>query len=118
MGASGRSIPSEGPRYKSITPGELKERLDRREALVLLDVREPWEVALARIEGSKLIPMAEILDRAAELDPEAYTVVICHHGARSAYVTQLLDHSSFEAVYNLEGGLDTYSAVDDSVPRY
>ena len=93
MSASRRSIPSQGPRYKSITPGELKERLDRREDLVLLDVREPWEVALARIEGSKLIPMAEILDRAAELDPEAYTVVICHHGARSAYVTQLLDHT-------------------------
>jgi rhodanese-related sulfurtransferase len=92
--------------------------LGRYTAPVLLDVREPWEFTLARIEGSKLMPMAEILDRAAELDPEAYTVVICHHGVRSAYVTQLLDRSGFEAVYNLEGGLDAYSAVDDSVPRY
>ncbi len=115
---SGRSIPSQGPRYKSITPGELKEKLGQREDPVLLDVREPWEFTLARIEGSKLMPMAEILERTTELDPEAYTVVICHHGIRSAYVTQLLDRSGFEAVYNLEGGLEAYSLVDDSVPRY
>lgn len=106
------------PDYKSVTPGELKEKLDRGERPVLLDVREPWEFELARIEGSRLVPMAAILDRLHELDPTAETVVICHHGARSAYVTRVLDHSGFKAAYNLEGGLDAYSFVDSSVPRY
>ena len=106
------------PDYKSITPRELKEKIARGKNPVLLDVREPWEFDLARIEGSKLAPMAEILDRVPELDPEAETVVVCHHGARSAYVTQLLSRSGFESVYNLEGGLEAYSSVDGSVPRY
>jgi rhodanese-related sulfurtransferase len=106
------------PDYKSITPDELKKKLDGGEEPVLLDVREPWEFALSRIEGSRLVPMAEILDHPTGFDPEAETVVICHHGVRSAYVTQLLDRSGFRAVYNLEGGLDAYSFVDGSVSRY
>jgi rhodanese-related sulfurtransferase len=106
------------PDYKSITPAELKEKLDRGEDPVLLDVREMWEFALARIEGSKLVPMAEIFDRLTELDPATETVVTCHHGARSAYVTRVLNLSGFESVYNLEGGLDAYALVDASVPRY
>ena len=107
-----------GPGYKSITPRELKERLDEGEDPALLDVREPWEFALARIEGSKLVPMAEILDRLPELDPKAETVVACHHGVRSAYVARLLCRSGFREVLNLEGGLDAYSTLDPSVPRY
>jgi len=102
--------------YKSIAPGELRKKLDRGENMVLLDVREPWEFTLASIEGSKLVP--EILDRLPELDPAAETVVICHHGARSVFVTQVLDRSGFKNAYNLEGGLDAYSFVDGSVPRY
>ena len=104
--------------YKSITPGELKEKLNRGENLVLLDVREPWEFALARIEGSRLVPMNEILDCLPELNPVAETVVICHHGARSAFVTQVLDRSGYKNAYNLIGGLDAYSFVDGAVPRY
>ncbi len=106
------------PDYKNVTPRELKEKLDRGEEPILLDVREPWEFSLARIECSKLIPMAEIFDRLSDLDPHAETVVICHHGARSAYVTRILDRSGFESAYNLEGGLDAYSSVDASVSRY
>ncbi len=106
------------PDYKNVTPRELKEKLDRGEKPILLDVREPWEFSLARIEESKLVPMAEIFDRLPDLDAHAETVVICHHGARSAYVTRILDRSGFESVYNLEGGLDAYSFVDTSVPRY
>ena len=76
------------------------------------------QCVLASIEGSKLVPMSEILDRLPELDPAAETVDICHHSARSAFVTQVLGRSGFAAVYNLEGGLDAYSFVDGSVPRY
>ncbi len=85
---------------------------------MLLDVREPWEFALARIEGSRLIPMGELPDRFSELDPAAETVVICHHGARSAYVARALGDAGFANVLDLEGGLDAYSQIDDSVPRY
>jgi rhodanese-related sulfurtransferase len=99
-------------------PGELKRRLDRGEPPVLLDVREPWEFALSRIEGSELLPMPEVPSRLNDLDPEAETVVICHHGVRSIHVAQFLSRSGFGNVLNLQGGLDAYSDVDPSVPRY
>ncbi len=107
-----------GPGYDSITPRELKARLDAGDRPVLLDVREPWEWVLARIEGSALVPLSELPKRVRELDPAAETVAICHHGVRSAYVTQALERSGFANVLNLEGGLDAYSDVDPSVPRY
>ena len=103
---------------QSITPSELKERLDAGDHPELLDVREPWEYELARIEGSRLIPMGELSGRVRELDPAAETVVICHHGSRSAYVTRALQQAGFAKVLNLEGGLDAYAGVDGSVPRY
>ena len=106
------------PDYKSVTPRELKEKLEAGEQPELLDVREPWEFATVRIEGSRLIPLGDMPDRVSELDPRRETVVICHHGARSAYVTQALERSGFDRVLNLEGGLDAYSQVDENVPRY
>jgi adenylyltransferase/sulfurtransferase len=106
------------PGYESITPRELKTRLDAGRRPELLDVREPWEFELARLEGSTLIPLSELQDRFRELDPAAETVVICHHGSRSAYVTQALERAGFAKVLNLEGGLDAYADVDGSVPRY
>ena len=104
--------------YENITASGLKSRLEAGERPVLLDVREPWEFELARIEGSKLVPMSQLEKRFTELDPAAETVVICHHGNRSAYVTQALERAGFERVINLEGGLDAYSFVDESVPTY
>ena len=104
--------------HENITPRALKDRLDAGEKPVLLDVREPWEFELARIEGSRLIPMSRLGERFGELDPGAETVVICHHGNRSSYVTQALQRAGFEKVLNLEGGLDAYSFVDESVPMY
>ena len=104
--------------YKNLTPHELVEKLKRGEDPVLLDVREPWEYERARIWDSRLVPLADLQDRLHELDPEAETVVICHHGLRSAHATRFLERSGFSDVSNLEGGLDAYSAVDDSVPRY
>jgi adenylyltransferase/sulfurtransferase len=105
-------------RIQSIMPSELKERLDAGDRPELLDVREPWEFELARIEDSRLVPMGELSERVSELDPAAETVVICHHGARSAYVTRTLQQAGFAKVFNLEGGLNAYSDVDGSVPRY
>jgi rhodanese-related sulfurtransferase len=106
------------PDYESITPRELKEKLDGGDCPEILDVRESWEFELARIEGSTLIPLSELPDRFRELDPAAETVVICHHGSRSAYATRALAQTGFRKVLNLEGGLDAYADVDASVPRY
>ena len=104
--------------YENISPRELKERLDAGDAPLLLDVRERWEYDLARIEGSTLVPLSEIEGRFRELDPAAETVVICHHGARSARVAEALNRAGFHFVSNLEGGLDAYADVDESVGRY
>jgi adenylyltransferase/sulfurtransferase len=106
------------PDYENVTAGGLKDRLEAGDRPVLLDVREPWEFELAHIEGSRLIPMSQLEERFTELDPTSETVVICHHGNRSSYVTQALQRAGFEKVLNLEGGLDAYAFVDESVPRY
>jgi rhodanese-related sulfurtransferase len=90
---------------------------------LLLDVREPWEFALAaiRVEGLHTvhIPMNEIPSRLAELDATQPVVCICHHGMRSAQVVAFLERQGFDAAYNLAGGIDAWSAqVDAGVPRY
>src|ERR671916_903991 len=120
-GASSRTTSSSavlGSDYENISPRELKERLDAGDRPALLDVREGWEYDLARIEGSTLVPLSEIEGRFHELDPGAETVVICHHGSRSAHVAQALNRAGFHYVSNLEGGLDAYADVDESVGRY
>jgi len=90
---------------------------------LLLDVREPWEFALAaiRIDGleTRLMPMNSVPERCGELDPAQPVVCICHHGARSAQVVAFLERQGFEAVYNLAGGIDAWAAqVDAGVARY
>ncbi len=93
-----------------------------RQAL-LLDVREPWEVALGRIElpgaQAAAIPMNSIPTRLDELDPSQVIVCICHHGMRSAQVGAYLERQGYQAVWNLRGGTDAWSAqVDPRLPRY
>jgi rhodanese-related sulfurtransferase len=85
-----------------------------------IDVREPWEFATAKIEGSVLIPMGDVPARAhQELDPDERVVVLCHHGARSLNTTVWLRNQGFEQAQSLRGGIDAWSAeVDPSVPRY
>ncbi len=104
--------------YEDISPRELKERLDSGIALLLLDVREDWEFETSRIEGSRHVPMGDLSGRVSELDSEAETVVICHHGARSAHVAEALSRAGFGKVRNLAGGLDAYSDVDPGVGQY
>ena len=86
----------------------------------LLDVREPWEGAIASIPGAILIPMGEITSRAhAELDPDKPYVVVCHHGARSLSVTMWLRNQGFDHAQSLTGGIDEWSrTIDPTIPRY
>ncbi len=107
----------EGPR--PLSPTELRARLDAGEALVLLDVRQPGEVEICAIEGSVNVPLNELSVRISELDPDAETVCICHHGIRSAHAAGALFEAGFERLWNLSGGMDGWaSEVDPSMQRY
>ena len=103
----------------AISVHELKRKTETREAFELIDVREPFEYEIARIDGAKLIPLGEIADRTDELQREQPIVVHCHSGKRSAQAVRLLQQRGFSNVYNLEGGIDAWSdQIDPTVPKY
>lgn len=86
---------------------------------VLLDVREPNEVAHSAIQPSLHIPMRMVPQRLNELDPAQPVVVICHTGTRSAEVCRFLDQYEFRDAINLTGGIDAWSReIDPGVPTY
>jgi rhodanese-related sulfurtransferase len=98
---------------------DLKRRRDADEKLVLLDVREPFEIATAALPDATLIPMGEIPARVGELPPQTPIVVMCHAGSRSARVTQYLNDNGYPDAVNLAGGIDAWSeSIDPGVPRY
>jgi rhodanese-related sulfurtransferase len=102
-----------------IDPQTLKQRLDAGERLTVLDVREPWEVAIVRIPGSLHIPMGEVPARLGELDRDAPLVVMCKVGGRSARVAQFLAARGFSQVANLSGGIEAWARdIDSSLPTY
>ncbi|MBX3468287.1 MAG: hypothetical protein KF878_15560 [Planctomycetes bacterium] len=103
-----------------MTPTELQRALAQPEPPVVLDVRQPEELALARLEGVLHVPMGEIPGRVDDLPRDRPLVVMCHHGVRSAHVVAFLRQAhGFEQVENLEGGIDAWSCdVDPGVPRY
>ncbi len=98
---------------------QLKSWLDEGVELQILDVREPVELEICRIEGTSHIPMRQIPERYAELDVEVLTVVYCHHGPRSGQVVAYLRQQGLENTTNLSGGINAWSLrIDPSVPRY
>jgi rhodanese-related sulfurtransferase len=103
----------------AIGPRVLKQRIERGDRFLILDVREPFEIELAPFPGATHIPMGEIPARIRELDPGRETVVVCHHGVRSAQVAIWLARSGFERVLNLSGGIEAWSCeADPATPRY
>nr|MBL8454719.1 sulfurtransferase [Zoogloeaceae bacterium] len=106
---------------RHITPTELSDWLTdaARARPLLLDVREPWEYQLGHIAGSQLMTMATVPARLGELDADAETVLICHHGGRSAQVAMFLERQGFARVINLEGGVAAWAAlVDPTMAQY
>ncbi len=104
---------------EDITPSEFNHRRESGELWTLLDVRETWEIDIARIDQTIDIPMAEIPARVAELDARQAIAIICHSGGRSAQVANYLLQSGFDRVANILGGIDAWSLdIDDSIPRY
>jgi rhodanese-related sulfurtransferase len=102
-----------------MTAAEAAARRETDPNIVLLDVREHDEVALARIDGAQHIPMGDIPGRLQHLDPERTLIVFCHKGARSYRVAAWLRQQGLENVFNMAGGIDAWSLeVDPTVPRY
>ena len=116
---------SEGPQpVQEVTGGEidakgLKAKIDRGDKFTLLDVREPHEYEIAKIPGSVLIPLGDVVKRAGELDKDADIVVHCKMGGRSAKAIEALKPLGFKNLTNLKGGITAWSTdVDPSVPKY
>ncbi len=102
-----------------ITPRELKERLERGERIVIVDVREPHEWDIAHIEGARLIPLGELAARVHELDSADQIVLHCKTGARSARALEFLRGIGFRKLKNLKGGINAWAReVDPRLPTY
>ena len=111
--------------FAEITVEELGRQLaeTNAEKLQLVDVREPYEIELAALPGFAAFPLSEFAEWCGEidarLDRDKETLVLCHHGVRSAQMCQWLANRGFTNVKNIVGGIDAYSmVVDRTVPRY
>jgi adenylyltransferase/sulfurtransferase len=98
---------------------ELKRRLDSRDHVFILDVRNPEEFQICRIPGSSLIPLPELARRFHELDKNQEIVVHCKSGVRSLKALQFLREKGFQRIKNLKGGIVAWAeTIDPSMPRY
>lgn len=107
-----------GAYMNSITPKELKEKLDQGQNVVLIDVREENERALCHIGGT-LIPLSQIPARAAEIPNQGNVVIYCRSGGRSGKAIEFLESQGYTNLQNLTGGVLRWSDdVDASVVKY
>jgi adenylyltransferase/sulfurtransferase len=103
----------------TISVHELKQKIDAKALMVILDVREPFEYEIARIENSKLIPLDELPERLGELNQDAEIVAFCHGGVRSARAVEFLRANGFARAFNLAGGIDAWAnEIDPTMPKY
>ncbi len=104
---------------EEITVVELKARMDAGEKLTVIDVREPYEFAIARIPGTTLIPLGQIAERSVDLDKSTEIILHCRSGKRSADALNQLKAKGFTRLKNVVGGIMAWSEqVDPKVPKY
>lgn len=104
-----------------ISVKELKKRLDNGDSLYILDIREPQELAIAKLNNSGHIPMSELGQRFTELDhlKDREVIVYCRSGGRSANCVRFLRQQGFDHAINLTGGILAWSdEIDPSTPKY
>jgi rhodanese-related sulfurtransferase len=102
-----------------IKPADVKERLDRGESLVLVDVREQWEYDVCRIEGARLVPLGSLAASLNTLPDVDEVICYCHHGMRSLDAAAWLRFQGFAKAKSLAGGIERWSVeIDPEVPRY
>jgi adenylyltransferase/sulfurtransferase len=117
-GVRGEEEPEIDLHVPEITARELKARLDRGDEIFILDVREPHEYQICNLKGH-LIPLGQLPRRVHELDSSQEIVAHCRSGKRSAEAVDFLRKAGFRNVFNLRGGILSWSTeVDPSVPRY
>lgn len=110
---------SPASRPSQLTVRELADRLQRGDDLVLIDVRESSELAIASFPRAIHVPLAMIPLRLAEIPRDRPVVLACHHGNRSGLAQQFLRAQGYTDVINLKGGIDAWSReVDPGVARY
>ena len=113
-GVNATPATAQGNAIPAISPGDLKNKIDQKSPVVILDVREQFEWDIARIEGATLIPLDELPDRFGEIDRDAEVVALCHSGMRSAMAVEFLRRQGFSRAANLEGGIDAWAEQIDS----
>ncbi|CAN5623892.1 molybdopterin-synthase adenylyltransferase MoeB [soil metagenome] len=104
-----------------VTPSELKQRLESGEKLTIIDVREPheWDIGNLESHGARLIPLGDLAERYEEIDRGETIVLQCRSGARSERALHFLRERGFSSLYNLKGGILSWSdEVDPSIPKY
>ncbi len=105
-----------------LSPQDFKTRQEKGEKIILIDVREPQEYQVARIEASRLIPMQAVpahMQAIQALADENALAVLCHHGVRSLSVTQWLRQQGIQNCFSVTGGIDRWSReIDADIPRY
>ncbi len=102
-----------------VTPTELKSELDAGRPVVILDVREEYELETSRLDGLTHIRLGEVPERFGELDKDADIVVVCRSGNRSGKVTEFLVKQGFAHVRNLDGGMNAWARdVDPTMSEY
>ena len=110
------------PETLELTPQEVQSRIADGDAAILIEVREPEEFLLARIDGAQLVPMQSVpaeLQRLEGLADEATLMVFCHHGVRSLQVVSWLRQHGIDNCFSVAGGIDRWSReLDATVPRY
>jgi adenylyltransferase/sulfurtransferase len=117
-GVRGESAPPAGA-ISEITVEELKARLERGDDLFILDVRNPEEFQICRLEGSTLIPLPTLPQRVGELDRSREMVVHCKSGMRSQRAIGFLRTQGFTRLANLKGGILAWAdRIDPSMPKY
>jgi molybdopterin/thiamine biosynthesis adenylyltransferase/rhodanese-related sulfurtransferase len=117
-GIQSQPMDGESMRQREITPEELKAKLDKKEDVFVLDVREPHEFEICNLDGY-LIPLRDLPSRVNELDSSKEIVAYCHTGVRSQRAVEFLRTAGFKKVKNLVGGIEAWSVrIDPTVPRY
>jgi molybdopterin/thiamine biosynthesis adenylyltransferase/rhodanese-related sulfurtransferase len=103
----------------AISVQELKQKMDSNGAFTIVDVREPFEYEIARIEGSKLIPLGELPSRFGKLPADGEIILVCKSGTRSAHAAELLRTAGFRRAYSLAGGIDAWAdEIDPAMQKY
>ena len=99
--------------------GQLSALMEAGAALTILDVREPWELAICTLPDSLAIPMAKLEGSVQSLPRDGLLIVVCHHGIRSAHAAAWLRQSGLGHAVNLTGGIDAWAvSIDPNMRRY